>query len=135
MAKKGSLKWGIWIWPCPSRKRTAHPLWISCEGKAQHIEMATTRTRMIIGMFKTQDVVSLYKGTSHPKTCQLCNEEDEDIKHMFVSCKELKQVCLDILETLQDIYRADKAPPPPPATRRCAPPSLMAGAIKDTGPT
>ena len=100
------------MWPCPSSKKTAHPLWTSCEGKAHRIEMATTRARMIIGRFKTQDVVSLYKGNSHPKTCQLCNEEDEDIKHMVVSCKELKQVRLDILEILQNLYHADNTPPP-----------------------
>ena len=110
-ARKGSLKWGIWMWPCPSSKKTAHPLWTSCEGKAHRIEMATTRARMIIGRFKTQDVVSLYKGNSHPKTCQLCNEEDEDIKHMVVSCKELKQARLDILEILQNLYHADNTPP------------------------
>ena len=112
-ATKSTLKWGIWTWSPPDGT-TPHPLWLCCQGKATRIEMATTRIRMMVGRYRTQEVQAKYlkKITLLSDACPLCNEETEDILHMLVTCASLKETREEKIATLKEIYVEEGVPPP-----------------------
>ena len=65
----------------------AHPVWESCTNDARLVPAAMTRATLLVGSYLTQRRKEKL-GLTQSAICQLCQEEEETMEHMLLTCKE-----------------------------------------------
>lgn len=78
-----------------------HPVWSTVLYSPQDILRACTKVRILTGQYRLQSDVSKQSGGS--PTCQLCQQECEDLPHFLLSCVTLREQRSDFLKQLKVI--------------------------------
>ncbi len=90
----------------------AHSIWQSCKGDPTQVERATTRARMAVGRYRTQQQLHKFSGGSTSAICPMCEKGPEDLVHLLADCSSLERARIDDVEKLRQIYHAEGLPPP-----------------------
>ena len=93
-----------------------HQVWTTCRGAQSQVTSATVRAKMLVGRFYLQVDAHKFsqkkKGPIIPPTCQLCNQENEDLAHLLTRCPRLDSTRADLVRILLSLYQEEDLPPP-----------------------
>ena len=114
-SQKSTLKhivWNNWI-------EQAHGVWRVCRERPFLTEAASTRARILVSRINIQ-ASSWKKHKGEDPRCPMCEEEEEDIQHLLVSCPATHAIREERIPEIRDLYKAEEKRPPRSQSEVCS---------------
>ena len=106
-SQKSTLKhivWNKWI-------EQAHGIWRVCRERPFLLEATKSRARILVGRLNIQ-ASSWKKHKGEDPRCPVCEEEEEDIQRLLVTCPVTHAIREERILEIRDLYKAEKKRPP-----------------------